>query len=745
MGAELGNTERELLRAGCRYSLGLRCVISAIASMVSLLVDTTAEPLVTIAVVVFLNAWSVWFFYRFDRRGRLLVPMDVAVVCAVCLTQLWTVPTGSAHSITWVVAVIGITVIGYAWQLPLAAHAAATFTVMAAFLAGAAIADSPGWLTVLPLQLWTVIEAGLSRALYLLVRKGARDADRAVASSERARRDAAVAEARRADEREYLAALHDTASATLLMVGSGVAGGRVAWLSAQAASDLTAISGDHTTPAGEADLVAHLRGVAANMPLTVHWDAPASVTVPAADAAALVGSVREALTNVVRHAGVTEATVSVRDDGDAVVVEVADDGVGFDPARVNGHRYGVTRSIVERLTRAGGTAEVVSSPGGGTRVRLARPFPVDTDSSGDFETISTGVGTGLRWAVVVMNLIILFGLDLPRLVANQASYRPLGAQVLTMAVLTAVTLVVAWHLWRRRPLGVWRWPLVALVFAVSALCTESVPPELRLGLGHWSEGDAAWTVLLLLLDCRIAVVAGVLAVHYAMTFTQTALGGVAAISVTEAVNATVVVFGYQMAVGVVTLVLRPVAETAAAAAHREEVLRTEREVADQVHQDRTERYAALADSTAPLLAALASGEADPGDPVFRRACAVEASRVRRLLAEDTTVPDPLSHELRACVELAARNGIEVQFAERGVRPAVPKSVRRALTEPAVAALATAATTARVTVVGAPDEVTVSVVADAPAELVPPAADPAIVMSTVEDGDKLWVKTTWRRT
>lgn len=745
MGAELGNTERELLRAGTRYALGLRCVISAIASLVSIAVDVTASLLLTVVVVVCLNAWTVYFAVRFSRRRWWLVPVDVAVLCAVGLTQLWTVPTGSAHSITWVVAVIGITVIGYAWQLRLAAHAAATLTVMAAFFAGAAIADSPGWLTVLPLQLWTVIEAGLSRALYLLVRKGARDADRAVASSERARRDAAVAEARRADEREYLAALHDTASATLLMVGSGVADGRVPWLSAQAASDLTAISGDDTTPAGEADLVARLRGMAANMPLTVHWDVPASVTVPAADAAALVGGVREALTNVVRHAGVTEATVSVRDEGDAVVVEVTDDGAGFDPASVQGHRYGVTRSIVERLTRAGGTAEVVSRPGGGTRVRLARPYPVDEEPDGDLETIRTGVGTGLRWAVVVMNLIILYGLDLPRLVANQATYRPLAAQVLTMAVLTAVTLVVAWHLWRRRPLGLSRWPLVVLVFAVSALCTESVPPELRLGLGHWSEGDAAWTVLLLLLDCRIAVVAVVLALHYAMTFTQTALGGVAAISVTEAVNATVVVFGYQMAVGVVTLVLRPVAQTAAAAAHREEVLRTEREVAERVHQDRTERYAALADSTAPLLAALASGAADPGDPGFRRACAVEASRVRRLLAEDTTVPDPLSHELRACVELAARNGIDVQFAERGERPPVPRSVRRALTEPAVAALATAATTARVTVVGAPDEITVSVVADVPADLVPAATDPAIEMSTVENGDRLWVKTTWRRT
>ena len=51
----------------------------------------------------------------------------------------------------------------------------------------------------------------------------------------------------------------------------------------------------------------------------------------------------------------------------------------------------------------------------------------------------------------------------------------------------------------------WRWPLVALVFAISVWCTESVPPEMRLGLAHWSEGDAGWTILLLLLDTRMVV------------------------------------------------------------------------------------------------------------------------------------------------------------------------------------------------------------------------------------------------
>jgi signal transduction histidine kinase len=748
-----GSTERELLRAGVRYSLGLRVVIVLVTSVLSLVVEDAPEPGVTAALVVVLGGWTGWYAYRFRRRGRWLVPMDVAVLCVMCVTQVWTVPAAaSAPGVTWVIGVAGITVITYAWQLGVAGHVVATLVVMAACLAGAAIANLPGWLDIVPVQLWMVIEAGLSRALYVLVRKGARTADRAVARGEQARRDAAVAEARRADEREYLAALHDTASATLLMIGSGVADRPSTWLSAQAARDLAAIGGEAGTPGSEpirheVDLAEHLRDIAEHLPLTVRWDVQEPVIVAAVDAAALAGGVREALTNVMRHAGVDEATISLRGLGNRIVVEVVDGGVGFDPALVRADRYGVTRSIVERMTRAGGRAEVVSSPGNGTRVRLERALDAPEPAGGDVETISAGVGNGLRWSVVVMNLIILYGLDLPRLLANQRNYAPAWPQFLALAVLTGITAVVAAHLWRRRPLGLLtRWLLVVAVFAVSVPATASVPPDLRLGIAHWSEGDAAWTLVLLVMDSRFVVLVTVLALHYAMTYLQTALGGAADLTFGAALNAAMVVLGYQLAVGMVAAVLRPVAVTAAATAYREGRLRTARAVAEQIHRDRTARYAALADTTAPLLARLASGAADPADPAFRRACAMEAARVRRLLAEDASVPDPLSHELRACVELAERNGITVQFAERGTRTGdMPTAVRRALADPVLAALATAASTARVTVVGDGAAVTVSVVTDGVCEPVLTTLSPEVEVSTMANDDRTWVKSTWRTT
>jgi len=94
---------------------------------------------------------------------------------------------------------------------------------------------------------------------------------------------------------------------------------------------------------------------------------PCAVPVPVARA--FVGAVHQALSNVVRHAGVDAAAVAVTGT-DPVVVEVTDAGRGFHPAAVPAHRYGLREAIDGRMRAVGGYAEVSSVPGEGTRVRL---------------------------------------------------------------------------------------------------------------------------------------------------------------------------------------------------------------------------------------------------------------------------------------------------------------------------------------------------------------------------------------
>ena len=83
---------------------------------------------------------------------------------------------------------------------------------------------------------------------------------------------------------------------------------------------------------------------------------------------------QEALANAARHADATTVWLRAERDGPDVVLEVVDDGVGFDPpaarerAAATGH-LGL-RSMAERIQTAGGSLEVSSAPGRGTRVVL---------------------------------------------------------------------------------------------------------------------------------------------------------------------------------------------------------------------------------------------------------------------------------------------------------------------------------------------------------------------------------------
>ena len=85
---------------------------------------------------------------------------------------------------------------------------------------------------------------------------------------------------------------------------------------------------------------------------------------------AIVHAAGEALTNAAKHAGTGKIDVYAEITGEAVDVFVRDRGVGFDPAEVPADRYGVRNSIIDRMQRHGGSAEVRSAPGDGTEVRL---------------------------------------------------------------------------------------------------------------------------------------------------------------------------------------------------------------------------------------------------------------------------------------------------------------------------------------------------------------------------------------
>jgi CheY-like chemotaxis protein len=93
----------------------------------------------------------------------------------------------------------------------------------------------------------------------------------------------------------------------------------------------------------------------------------------------LFESVRELLFNAFKYAKAARVTVqSSLESDDRLAISVTDDGIGFDPGRLDdqettGHIGWGLFSIRERLSLLGGTVEIDSAPGRGTQVRLVAP------------------------------------------------------------------------------------------------------------------------------------------------------------------------------------------------------------------------------------------------------------------------------------------------------------------------------------------------------------------------------------
>lgn len=137
---------------------------------------------------------------------------------------------------------------------------------------------------------------------------------------------------------------------------------------------LAAAIHDHTAQYGPLGTAASQAGAAGGLHITV--EAPDDL--PELSAAVEVAAyriVQEALANVVRHAEAETCLIRLS-LGEALCLEIEDDGIGLPPAR----RAGVgLRSMRERAEELGGTCLVEARPAGGTRVRARLPLPADRE------------------------------------------------------------------------------------------------------------------------------------------------------------------------------------------------------------------------------------------------------------------------------------------------------------------------------------------------------------------------------
>lgn len=111
-------------------------------------------------------------------------------------------------------------------------------------------------------------------------------------------------------------------------------------------------------------------------------------TLPRHIGSVLYRSIRELLTNVVRHAGAAGVHVTFARDGERLEVYVTDDGGGYDADTVEeemstGEKYGLF-SIREAMGNLGGEFDMSPVEGGGTRVRLTVPLGWYHDASPEY-------------------------------------------------------------------------------------------------------------------------------------------------------------------------------------------------------------------------------------------------------------------------------------------------------------------------------------------------------------------------
>lgn len=359
-----------------RYAVTVRSAAGAATAMLGLLTRHPSAP--SLAVLLPLLGYSL---FRLAGRRRPtpngLLALDVLVALVVALAAPAVSTAAEIRSQNGIVnAVLGAANCTLVWQLPDWTPAAWVAAVMLAHGVGAV------WVPGITSPLEAVgifflpVQALVLWLLVMSVRRAARRVDSEAGALAETMRASQVAASRRVAEREHWAILHDTAAATLLMVGSGVPATATDRVRKQAARDLASLT-DPVTPSltlteEAAPLPAVLREVAAEFPLGLTIVAADDVHAPVRVTHAFAAATRELLANIERHAGVNWATINVAQGaGGLVCVEVSDEGRGF--AGWSGASRGIRESVCGRMERAGGRVYIDSTPGQGTSVQMWWP------------------------------------------------------------------------------------------------------------------------------------------------------------------------------------------------------------------------------------------------------------------------------------------------------------------------------------------------------------------------------------
>ena len=399
--AARGSSEAERGRAVLSLGiLAFRWVSLGWMVILALTAGELRRPALAVATIAALAAWTGWLTVARPRPTWPVLAADLALAVGLNLVAGLVMPAGTvgerpffaagypvAAAVTWGAArgVGGGVAAGLVLGASLVAGQLANGIDLASAEPAVLLGLAGGTLNF-------VLAGGAVGLVARLLERSAGQLRQATEETIRARERAA-----RLAERESLGRqIHDSVLQALALVhkrgrelaaGGPVPPDQVAGLAEMAAGQERALRSlilrdpDDGTPAGAASLRAALEALAGDeRSLPVTAGATGALWLPARHVEELVAAVRQALDNVVEHAGATRVALFAEEDVGVVVLTVRDDGRGFryDERQLLAQgKIGLAKSIKGRVEQLGGTMAVTSRPGAGTEVELRVPIRED--------------------------------------------------------------------------------------------------------------------------------------------------------------------------------------------------------------------------------------------------------------------------------------------------------------------------------------------------------------------------------
>jgi signal transduction histidine kinase len=581
---------------------------------------------------------------------------DSMIYIALALCARWYVPPVlSGDTFNWLYLSIIGQIVTPAWFTPSWALAMLALGTGAAYWAGAVLSPQSGADVTRPAigSVMIVVVALAAWAGRRLLYRRAMAADAALTLADQDYREQYILLTRLTERREHERMLHDTVLNTLTALarldsGSGAlmrhCEDDIALMERMLGDpdedDLSGRGLGHAITAVAAELrtrglIVHVQGVPAP---------DAEPLLPPQAVRATRYAVREALMNVMNHAGTGEAWVEVSlAAGSELRVIVRDAGTGFDRGLVSPARLGVRHSIIERVTDQGGHASIQSAPGRGTTVELRWET-----SSGAARAVAGGSPEPPSVASQDRLVHGAYESELPRVLGVVAALWQLAflLQVLgylheyrepfvPLLVWAALTAAACWLIPQTRTGDLsGRAAACAVALVVVAVSLDGWAGRMpgSAGTVDWSIFGSSWLIALVAVSRPAWEWAGgaLLAFAAHLAFSANLLGTptLGLSKLTASAHALAVI-------GIIFAAIRPTLRTQARIAVRRAALASqsaaEAAAVTAIREDRRVRLALLDAEALPLLHAIAAGTLEPSDSAVRDRCARLATTFRRSL------------------------------------------------------------------------------------------------------------------